>query len=114
MSNCVCDITKSEKDSVPRDCDGTVRVVCTVTHSRDCHLKRPCKKCYALFEAGHVKQFHIKLLSAYAGLRRFSPKWCILQSVSFVCFLISLGGCVGSIAQIVIDTYDYTPFVTKY
>ena len=43
MSNCVCDITKSEKDSVPRDCDGTVRVVCTVTHSRDCHIKRPCR-----------------------------------------------------------------------
>ena len=52
--------------------------------------------------------------NAGAGLRRFSPKWCILQFISFICLLISLGGCVGSIAQIVIDTYDYTPFQTKY
>lgn len=55
-------------------------------------------------------QMHI----AQTGLRRFSPKWCILQSVSFICFFISLGGCVGSIAQIVIDTQDYTPFKTTY
>ncbi|KAL3149470.1 hypothetical protein ABBQ32_002254 [Trebouxia sp. C0010 RCD-2024] len=55
-------------------------------------------------------QMHI----AQTGMRKFSPKWCVLQFISFICMLISLGGCVGSIAQIVIDTYDYTPFVTKY
>lgn len=55
-----------------------------------------------------------KLLYVTAGMRRFTTKWCLLQSLSLVCFLISLGGCVGSIAQIVIDVKDYTPFVTKY
>lgn len=50
----------------------------------------------------------------FAGVPRFCLKWCILQCVSFICLLVSLGAAVGSIAQIVLDTEDYTPFVTNY
>lgn len=49
-----------------------------------------------------------------AGVPRFGLKWCVLQCVSFICLLVSLGAAVGSIAQIVLDTEDYTPFVTNY
>ncbi len=56
----------------------------------------------------------ISQVSATAGVPRFCPKWFILQFVSFICLLISLGAAVGSIAQIVLDTEDYTPFVTQY
>ena len=50
----------------------------------------------------------------FAGVPRFGLKWCILQCVSFICLLVSLGAAIGSIAQIVLDTEDYTPFVTNY
>jgi len=50
----------------------------------------------------------------FAGVPRFGLKYCILQCVSFICLLVSLGAAVGSIAQIVLDTEDYTPFVTNY
>ena len=49
-----------------------------------------------------------------AGVPRLGLKWCVLQFVSFICLLVSLGAAVGSIAQIVLDTEDYTPFVTNY
>ncbi|DBA70321.1 TPA: hypothetical protein ACH3X2_011743 [Trebouxia sp. C0005] len=55
-------------------------------------------------------QMHLK----QAGVPRFGLKWCVLQCVSFICLLVSLGAAVGSIAQIVLDTEDYTPFVTNY
>ena len=91
------------------DGNGSFSATHRTVHNGHCDLKGPCKQCYIISAAGYIK-----LLYATAGLRRFSPKWCILQSISFICFLISVGGCVGSIAQIVIDTEDYTPFVTKY
>ncbi len=55
-------------------------------------------------------QMHI----VQAQVKRFSPKWIALQCLSTVCLLISLGGAVGSLAQIVIDCKDYTPFHTTY
>ena len=45
---------------------------------------------------------------------KFGAKWCGLQFLSLVCLCISLGGCVGSIAQIVIDCQNYKPFHTNY
>ena len=53
-------------------------------------------------------------LCCVAGVPRFCAKWCILQFVSFICLLVTLGAATGSIAQIVLDTEDYTPFVTQY
>lgn len=55
-------------------------------------------------------QMHI----VQSQIKRFSPKWIAMQSVSAVCLCISLGGAVGSLAQIVIDCKDYTPFHTSY
>lgn len=56
----------------------------------------------------------IQMHLVQAQVKRFSPKWIGLQCLSTVCLLISLGGAVGSLAQIVIDCKDYTPFHTSY
>ncbi len=56
----------------------------------------------------------IQMHLVQAQVKRFSPKWIGLNCLSAVCFLISLGGAVGSLAQIVIDCKDYTPFHTSY
>lgn len=56
----------------------------------------------------------MNLLCNDAEVKRFGLKWSILQFISFICLLITLGAAVGSIAQIVLDTQDYTPFQTQY
>ena len=48
------------------------------------------------------------------NVRRWSLRWCVLQTVSVICFCVTVGGCIGSIAQIVIDVKDYVPFKTQY
>ena len=48
------------------------------------------------------------------NVARFSRRWCVLQFVSLICFCVTIGGTIGSIAQIKIDVQDYTPFKTQY
>lgn len=48
------------------------------------------------------------------SVKRFSLRWIVLNCVSLVCFFVSLGGAVGSLAQIVIDVKGYVPFKTQY
>ena len=48
------------------------------------------------------------------NVKRFSLRWCVLTFVSIICFFVSLGGAIGSIAQVVIDCQSYTPFKTQY
>ena len=55
-------------------------------------------------------QMHI----VQAAVRRFSPKWCVLQTVSLICFCVSVGGTIASIAQLKIDVQGYVPFKTQY
>lgn len=56
----------------------------------------------------------IQMHFVQAKVKRFSPRWIILTFISCICFFVSLGGAIGSIAQVVIDVEDYTPFKTSY
>lgn len=48
------------------------------------------------------------------NVKRFSLRWCVLNTISAICFCVTLGGCIGSVAQIVIDVKSYVPFKTQY
>ena len=54
-------------------------------------------------------QMHIK----QANITEWKPKWVALQALSVVCLVISLGAVVGSVAHIIVDFKDYTPFRTR-
>ncbi|KAK9824631.1 hypothetical protein WJX72_011857 [[Myrmecia] bisecta] len=58
--------------------------------------------------------FPVQMHIAQKKVRRFSPYWIWLQSLSFFCFLISLAAAAGSIEGVVQDTKSYTPFHTNY
>lgn len=49
-----------------------------------------------------------------ASVKRFSLQWCVLQTVSAICCCATIGGCIGSIAQIKVDVANYVPFKTSY
>ena len=54
-------------------------------------------------------QMHIK----QAGIPKWQPRWLALQFLSMACMIICVGAAVGSIAHIIVDCKDYTPFKTK-
>lgn len=54
-------------------------------------------------------QMHIK----QAGIPKWQPRWLALQFLSMACMIICVGAAVGSIAHIIDDCKDYTPFKTK-
>lgn len=55
--------------------------------------------------AMHIAQKQVKI---------WSPKWLALQSLSGICFLISLAAGIGSMAGIVKALKSYAPFKTHY
>ena len=54
-------------------------------------------------------QMHIK----QADIPKWQPRWLALQFLSMACMIICAGAAVGSIAHIIVDCKDYTPFKTK-
>ena len=56
----------------------------------------------------------IQMHFVQANVKKFSPRWIVLHVLSTICFFVSLGGAIGSVAQIVIDVKSYVPFKTQY
>lgn len=56
----------------------------------------------------------IEMHIVQASVKRYSLRWCVLQTISVICFCVTIGGCIGSIAQIKIDVEAYVPFQTQY
>lgn len=57
--------------------------------------------------------FPIQMHIAQMRIRRLSLKWCALQLLSFVCFLVSVAAAVGSIRGIAKDISKYKIFQYK-
>ncbi|VAI77433.1 unnamed protein product [Triticum turgidum subsp. durum] len=60
--------------------------------------------CQPLFAAMYIRQRQIP---------RFGTKWVALQSLSFVCFLVTVAACAASIQGVRDSLKTYTPFTTK-
>ncbi|XP_077231732.1 amino acid permease 6-like [Tasmannia lanceolata] len=58
--------------------------------------------------------FPVKMYMAQAKIKRGMPKWGFLQSLSFLCLLVSLLASVGSMADIVQSLKHAKPFNTQY
>ncbi|EFJ23727.1 hypothetical protein SELMODRAFT_442677 [Selaginella moellendorffii] len=54
--------------------------------------------------------FPVEMYSKQSGVRRWSCKAMALQSLSFVCFLVSLSAAVGSVQGIISSSRRYKPF----
>ncbi|KAE9609126.1 hypothetical protein Lal_00019987 [Lupinus albus] len=57
--------------------------------------------------------FPIQMHIAQSQIRRVSLKWCVLQLLSFVCFLVSVAAAIGSIHGIAKDINKYKIFQYK-
>lgn len=58
--------------------------------------------------------FPVQMYIVQKRIQRFSSKWMLLQTLSVVCFLISLAAACGSIEGILQDLKSYKPFRTTY
>jgi amino acid permease len=58
--------------------------------------------------------FPVEMYIVQRKIQRFSTKWMLLQTVSFVCLLVSLAAACGSIEGVVQDLKMYKPFKTTY
>lgn len=47
-------------------------------------------------------------------VRRWTRKWYVLQSISAICFLVSIAGLIGSVEGVTQDLKAYKPFRTQY
>lgn len=57
--------------------------------------------------------FPVQMHFAQSQIKTFSVKWCALQLLSFVCFLVSVAAAVGSIHGISQNLSKYKPFTYK-
>ncbi|KAF7817098.1 amino acid permease 8-like [Senna tora] len=57
--------------------------------------------------------FPVQMHIAQAQIKTFSVKWCALQLLSFVCFLVTVAAAVGSIRGISKNLTKYKPFMYK-
>lgn len=57
--------------------------------------------------------FPVQMHIAQTHITRLSLKWCALQVLSFVCFLISVAAALGSIHGISHNLTKYKPFLYK-
>jgi amino acid permease len=57
--------------------------------------------------------FPVEMYIRQRQIPRFTTKWVALQSLSFVCFLVTLAACAASILGVRDSLKIYTPFMTK-
>ncbi|KAJ6835619.1 amino acid permease 1-like [Iris pallida] len=57
--------------------------------------------------------FPVEMYIAQKSIRRGTRKWLLLQTLSFLCFLVSLVAAIGSIEGVMDSLKHYTPFKTK-
>ncbi|KAJ0964771.1 hypothetical protein J5N97_025909 [Dioscorea zingiberensis] len=57
--------------------------------------------------------FPIEMYISQKNIERLSPKWTLLKTLSFLCFLVSLAAACGSIEGVIEALHHYTPFQTK-
>ncbi|KAM0890705.1 hypothetical protein ACQ4PT_026869 [Festuca glaucescens] len=57
--------------------------------------------------------FPVEMYIRQRQIPRFSTKWAALQSLSFVCFVVTLAACAASILGVRDSLKTYTPFKTK-
>ncbi|CAL9059872.1 unnamed protein product [Musa banksii] len=57
--------------------------------------------------------FPIEMYISRNHIARSSPKWMLLQSLSFLCFLVSLAAACGSIEGVAQSLQHYSPFTSK-
>ncbi|EHA8591815.1 putative Amino acid permease 1 [Cocos nucifera] len=57
--------------------------------------------------------FPIMMYISQKNIARFTPKWMLLQSISFLCFLVSLAAACASIEGVIESLHHYTPFQTR-
>lgn len=58
--------------------------------------------------------FPVEMYIVHRKIPRYSSKWILLQTLSVVCFIVSLAAAVGSIEGIIQDLKSYKPFHTTY
>ncbi|RWR78245.1 amino acid permease 8-like protein [Cinnamomum micranthum f. kanehirae] len=57
--------------------------------------------------------FPVEMYISKKKIRRFTPKWTMLQLLSFICLLVSLAAACGSIEGVIEALRVYKPFQTK-
>ncbi|GJM98183.1 hypothetical protein PR202_ga15169 [Eleusine coracana subsp. coracana] len=57
--------------------------------------------------------FPVEMHIRQQQLPRFSPKWLALESLSFVCFIITVAACASSVQGVLDALKTYKPFETK-
>jgi len=58
--------------------------------------------------------FPVEMYIHHRKIPRYSSKWILLQTLSVVCFIVSVAAAVGSIEGIIQDLKSYKPFHTAY
>lgn len=57
--------------------------------------------------------FPVEMYISKKKIRRFTPKWTMLQLLSFICLLVSLAAACGSTEGVIEALRVYKPFQTK-
>ncbi|CAN6177847.1 unnamed protein product [Urochloa humidicola] len=57
--------------------------------------------------------FPVEMYIRQRGIPRFSTKWAALQSLSFVCFLVTVAACAASVQGVLESLKTYVPFKTR-
>jgi amino acid permease len=57
--------------------------------------------------------FPVEMYIRQKQLPRFSTKWAALQSLSFVCFLVTAAACAASVQGVIDSLKTYVPFKTR-
>lgn len=58
--------------------------------------------------------FPVEMYITQKKIPKWSYKWICMQTLSVICFLVSVVAIVGSVASIVLDLKKYKPFTTDY
>ena len=58
--------------------------------------------------------FPIEMYIAQKKIGKWTRQWMMLQSVSIICFLVSLVALIGSVEGVIMDLKVYQPFKTQY
>jgi hypothetical protein len=57
--------------------------------------------------------FPVEMYIRQSKVEKFSKKWVALQSLSFVCFVVTVAVTVASVEGITLSLKNYVPFKTK-
>ena len=57
--------------------------------------------------------FPVEMYIRQRQVRRFSARWAALQSLSFVCFLVTVAACAASVQGVLDSLKTYVPFKTR-